>query len=452
MNLDAFGTLNRMKTINTCSKIVPYEGAISTEREILKPEFKMESSFNAERFPENEKQLEIQNKSNDGNEEKDDNENSFLDDVINAVSEDIPYNHMCQLQPGKTYDLNNEDLRGKISGHIIVCGFHHNLTHFVSSIRECNNIPICFLFEDDTPPFLSKLYAKYKHIFHFQGAPDNLVNLTNAAVASSFHVIILASINNPQETLHTFSDDKAIMTSRLILGFFDDIQITLELSQYKSLEFMNYIPIESQRELVSYAYWPNYMMGKVFVSEILNVISSKVYQDPSFMHLVKSCAKTNNTINDHIQKLGITECNNLYSFRVPRKYIDKRTSFETVFNDLLKLEYPLIAIGIFGGQQLITSKADIMQWNEFVNFGNIDIPVLYINPNPEVRINKNDYILCIGYIPYKNTINNCTSHLDERNDNIQALSIQQQNFYNLTNELNKRLGDNLYSIKEDHKE
>eukprot|EP01022_Parablepharisma_sp_SALTPOND_P003798 TRINITY_DN1156_c0_g1_i3.p1 TRINITY_DN1156_c0_g1~~TRINITY_DN1156_c0_g1_i3.p1 ORF type:complete len:1216 (+),score=116.59 TRINITY_DN1156_c0_g1_i3:5481-9128(+) len=449
-NIQIRKRLTKLRTLTEDNKVFPTDPVLNTEREILKNEL---NTNKPEDNPFMTTAAARKAAISENSDKSDDNPKSILNKVLKAISKNQPKTYKCNLRSGHKYILSNEDLKSKIEGHIIVCGFHKGLRHFVKSVRDCSNLPICFLFEDETPPALYKLYTKHKSLFHFQGSADDLTSLTNAGVENAFHVLVLSSMENCQQGKARVRDLRAIMTTRLILNFFKGVHVTAEMKDFESLELMDYVPIESQRKFISYTYWPNYMMGRVFVSGLLDAFSSSAYNNPYLLTLLESILKTSEAGDACVRRLGISECGNLHSFRIPKNYTSKRTTFEVLFNDLLDFDFPLIVIGLFCCPMLRESTADIMTWNEFINLSYAEVPLLYLNPAPETVLNVGDFALCIGFTgvdfgPERKLPRKTVSRRSLQGGP-KDFTARQQNFNKLMAELNRRINGDLQTIKEE---
>lgn len=434
------------------AKIVPTDAVLTTEREVLRDANRPSEDNPFQRVAATRKML------CEGPEEKSAGK-SILKKVMKNIAKCQPTSFRCQLRSGSMHDVNNEDLKGRIENHIVVCGFHKGLRHFVKSVRNCSNIPICFLFEGETPLTLQKMYTQYKGLLHFQGSADDLTCLTNASVASALHVIVLATINSrTKKDKRGLRDARTVMAARLILNFFPQVQITLEMKDFESLELMDYVPIESQRKLVSYVYWPNYMMGRVFVSSLLDTLPCRVFQSPHFIPLIDCLLKTSELENSCHRRSGISECDNLHSFLIPKHYTKNRLTFETLFNDLLDFDFPLICIGIYCCPALRTSAVDVTICTEFANMSNTDVPVVYLNPPPETVLNKGDYAMCVGFagVDYGEDFSGRMSSRGSGSRvsvaNPRAADVRAQNFGKLVAELNRRMKSSLNEIEEESEE
>jgi len=303
-----------------------------------------------------------------------------------------------KIKAGTTIALSTNDLRSKIEGHIVICGFHNAMRHFIDAVREISNIPICFIFEDHTPPALLKIFSNYTNIYHFQGSPSELSHLNNAACEKAFRIIVLTTVCS-NCTLKDMRDSRSILIARLISLFFPRIPMNVELKEFESLELLDKIPIESQRKLISYCFWPNYMIGDVFISNLFDMLPCRCNKSPGIARLIEVLSKNKEQFDININKMS--ECSNLYSFQIPECYTLERMTYETLFSDLLASEIPFICLGIYPNPKMIIREEFLPTENtpcEFTDLSVTEVPLLFLNPPPETRLRPGDNALCIGLL------------------------------------------------------
>ena len=342
--------------------------------------------------------------SSDENEEYIDDKNIFQ---FATFSLEVNIHDYYIYKDKKNIKKNSENLcqesiehREDISNHIIICGFHHALLHFILPLRaryiEEEDLKWIIILSPIIPEDLLQDLVLFNRIIYIRGSPSSTNDLFRANVIKAEKAVILSNgdskiesnikSKNPESDNkydESSLDDETIIIYKLLKKCNKNIKIITELISTSNIEYLlnidNLQQLSSQKGIFSeYEYTKLYASGEIYTPKIIDCLTCQSYYNPHIVNIIELLlGGQTNYIDKKVKKLDDyynLKNSNLYLIKIPDSHINQ--AFMDYYYYLLS--YNTIALGIY-------RKCDT---DEFY--------YVYTNPEKTILLRENDYVFILS--------------------------------------------------------
>ena len=357
---------------------------------------------------------------NDNNKAKEVIELPTYDIALNM--EDYYFNPVLEMNSGNKTEIVEYTIkdRNDIKNHIVICGIHPALIHFILPLRakylQKDSLKWIVILAPVLPPNLFEALNKFSKIIFIQGAPQLTENLHRANIMNADKAVIFSSTehlsqinemhNHPNHidnnTNHSNSDNttnnynnkeipdelqsdrETTFIYRAIRTCNKNVQIMVELVCPKSIELLLSLDelttlTESQDKTTQYEFTPLYASGEIFTPSIIDRITCQSFYNPHIVTIIElilggnfsSTYHKSKRLDDYIQLTG----SNLYLVKAPERYVNN--SFSQLFKHLME-NNKAVAIALYR-----------MNLNEGFYY-------VYTNPNKNTLIKTSDLVFVLA--------------------------------------------------------
>lgn len=322
----------------------------------------------------------IENETSSESEEDIDNENMvhFGSVALEVSSKDyhIIENQEQKLRSNAEIIHHSIKDREDISHHIIICGLHPALLHFILPLRakylQEEALKWIVILAPSLPQSLFEAFSRFSRIIFIQGSPLLPENLFRANVVNADKAVILSSgeskINNKilenlniemkkREQKKSFSneqilDAETIFIYKSLKKCNKNIQIMTELICTSNIEYL--LSVENIQQLYNqkgsyaeYEYTPLYASGEIFTPSIIDCLTCQSYFNPHIVTIIEMLlgGERFNTESKTKKLEEFYELNNsnLYLIKIPETQINE--AFAEFYYFLLR--HHSIAIALY---------------------------------------------------------------------------------------------------------
>ena len=302
--------------------------------------------------------------------------------------------------------------REDISKHIIICGFHPALLHFILPLRakylQEEEIKWIIILSPSLPNNLLKDLTHFIRIIYIQGSPllpedlfrANITNAEKAVILSggdSKIEINIESNKNESDFENKYNeqslDDETILIYKLLKKCNKNIQIMTELIYTSNIEYLldtdNIQQLSNQKGIYAeYEYTRLYASGEIFTPKIIDCLTCQSYYNIHIVNIIELLLGGQR--NNHDRKVKRLEeyyglnNSNLYLMKVKDSHINQ--AYMDYYYYLLK--HNTIALALYR-----KNETD-------------DFYYVYTNPQKTSLLRENDYIFILSN-------NDCLLELNE---------------------------------------
>ena len=259
----------------------------------------------------------LEDESSDESEEDIDNENMvhFGSVALEVSSKDY---HIIENQEQKlrSNEIINHSIKDRedISHHIIICGLHPALLHFILPLRakylQEDSLKWIVVLAPSLPQSLFEAFSRFNRIIFIQGSPLLPENLFRANVVHADKAVILSNgeskINNKilenlnnkkKEQIKALSneqilDAETIFIYKSLKKCNKNIQIMTELISTSNIEYLlsvdNIQQLYNQKDsYAEYEYTPLYASGEIFTPSIIDCLTCQSYFNPHIVTIIE---------------------------------------------------------------------------------------------------------------------------------------------------------------------
>ena len=290
--------------------------------------------------------------------------------------------------------------REDITNHIIICGFHHALLHFILPLRarylEKNDLKWVIILSPSLPSNLLKDLTRFDRIIYIQGSPllpedlfrANIMNAEKAVILSGGDSKMYTNLDSPKSECENKYyeqnlDDETILIYKLLKKCNKNIQIMTELIYTSNIEYLldtdNIQQLSNQQGIYAeYEYTRLYASGEIFTPKIIDCLTCQSYYNLHLVNIIELLlgGERHNT-DIKVKKLeeyyGLDN-SNLYLIKVQDSHINQ--AFMDYYYYLLN--HNTIALALY-------RKSDI---DEFY--------YVYTNPKKTILLKEHDYIFILS--------------------------------------------------------
>ena len=248
--------------------------------------------------------------------------------------------------------------RDDISNHVIICGMHPEIIHFILPLRA-NYLPEkslkwIVILSPSLPQDLHDALSVFPKIIFIQGSPLQPENLFRANITTADIAVILSSgftkanDDNEEEQMH---DTGAILIYKAIKKINKNIKIMTELLVTKNIEFL----LESHNfkklyhngldNTPEYEHTSVYASGEVYIPSVVDKITCQTFYNPnllSILNLILSGDKYKGETDQRMEKLFNFKGSNL--FLIPNEI--KNESYIDMYDRLVS-KYGVVPIALY---------------------------------------------------------------------------------------------------------
>ena len=312
-----------------------------------------------------------------------------------------------------------------ISNHIIICGFHPSLLHFILPLRaqylSDDEIKWIIILSPILPEHLLRDLSHFNRIIYIQGSPLLPEDLFRANIIAAEKAVILSGEDSKMYTnidsikhestdydnkFHEQNlDDETILIYKLLKKCNKNIQIMTELIYTSNIEYLldtdNIQQLSNQKGIYSeYEYTRLYASGEIFTPKILDCLTCQSYYNLHLINIIELLLGGQRNNNDikvkRLEKYYDLNNSNLYLIKVQDSHINQ------VYMDFyyFLLKHNTIALALY-------RKSEI---DEFY--------YVYTNPQKTSLLKENDYVFVLSNNDCLNELNAEEISNDEENLNL----------------------------------
>ena len=315
--------------------------------------------------------------------------------------------------------------KDEISNHIIVCGFHPGLLHFILPLRaqylNDDELKWIIILSPFLPDNLLKDLSHFNRIIYIQGSPLLPEDLFRANICAAEKAVILSGEDSKMytnidsikhESTNYYSkyheqnlDDETILIYKLLKKCNKNIQIMTELIYTSNIEYLldtdNIQQLSNQKGIYAeYEYTRLYASGEIFTPKIIDCLTCQSYYNLHLINIIELLLGGQRNNNDikvkRLEKYYDLNNSNLYLIKVQDSHINQ------VYMDFyyFLLKHNTIALALY-------RKSEI---DEFY--------YVYTNPQKTSLLKENDYVFVLSNNDCLNELNAEEISNDEENLNL----------------------------------
>ena len=335
-----------------------------------------------------------------------------------------------------------------ITNHIIICGFHPALLHFILPLRaqylKEEELKWIIILSPFIPNNLLKDLSHFNRIIYIQGSPLLPEDLFRANIISAEKAVILSGedskIYTNMDSTKTEStdyenkyneqnlDDETILIYKLLKKCNKNIQIMTELIYTSNIEYLldtnNIQQLSNQKGIYAeYEYTRLYASGEIFTPKIIDCLTCQSYYNLHLVNIIELLLGGQRNNNDikvkRLEQYYDLNNSNLYLIKVQDAHINQ------VYMDFYYylLKHNTIALALY-------RKSETE-----------DFYYVYTNPQKTALLRENDYVFVLSNNECLNELNEEEISIDEENLNLDKIQEKQELKLNLVNYFDSSVDD-----------
>ena len=320
--------------------------------------------------------------------------------------------------------------REDISNHIIICGFHPGLLHFILPLRakylQEEELKWIIVLSPSLPTNLLRDFTRFDKIIYIQGSPLSPEDLFRANIINAEKAVILSGdeskVNANIETANTYIDnkyseqyldDETILIYKLLKKCNKNIQIMTELIYTSNIEYLldtdNIQQLSNQKGIYAeYEYTRLYASGEIFTPKIIDCLTCQSYYNLHLVNIIELLLGGQRNDNDikvkRLEEYFGLDNSNLYLIKVPDSHINQ--AFMDYYYYLLR--FNTIAIALYRKSET----------EEFY--------YVYTNPKKTILLRDFDYVFVLSNNDSINELNMEDISNEEENINTERKTQTEQ--------------------------
>ena len=347
-----------------------------------------------------------------------------------------------------------------ISNHIIICGFHPSLLHFILPLRaqylSDDEIKWIIILSPILPEHLLRDLSHFNRIIYIQGSPLLPEDLFRANIIAAEKAVILSGEDSKMYTnidsikhestdydnkFHEQNlDDETILIYKLLKKCNKNIQIMTELIYTSNIEYLldtdNIQQLSNQKGIYSeYEYTRLFASGEIFTPKIIDCLTCQSYYNLHLINIIELLLGGQRNNNDikvkRLEQYYDLNNSNLYLIKVQDNHINQ------VYMDFyyFLLKHNTIALALYR-----KSETDEFYY-------------VYTNPQKTALLKENDYVFVLSNNECLNELNEEEISNDEENLNLDKSQDNKGLKLNLVNSFDSSLDEQENDIENNlHKE
>ena len=239
-----------------------------------------------------------------------------------------------------------------ITNHIIICGFHPALLHFILPLRakylKEEDLKWIIILSPSLPNNLLKDLAHFNKIIYIQGSPllpedlfrANIINAEKAVILSGGDSKIYSNIESAKTESSYYEnkyheqnlDDETILIYKLLKKCNKNIQIMTELIYTSNIEYLldtdNIQQLSNQKGIYAeYEYTRLYASGEIFTPKIIDCLTCQSYYNLHIVNIIELLLGGQRNNNDikvkRLEQYYDLNNSNLYLIKVQDSHINQ---------------------------------------------------------------------------------------------------------------------------------
>jgi hypothetical protein len=337
--------------------------------------------------------------------------------------------NLLKKNAGKIVQQTIKD-REDISNHIIICGFHPGLLHFILPLRakylQEEELKWIIVLSPSLPTNLLRDFTRFDKIIYIQGSPLSPEDLFRANIINAEKAVILSGdeskVNANIETANTYIDnkyseqyldDETILIYKLLKKCNKNIQIMTELIYTSNIEYLldtdNIQQLSNQKGIYAeYEYTRLYASGEIFTPKIIDCLTCQSYYNLHLVNIIELLLGGQRNDNDikvkRLEEYFGLDNSNLYLIKVPDSHINQ--AFMDYYYYLLR--FNTIAIALYRKSET----------EEFY--------YVYTNPKKTILLRDFDYVFVLSNNDSINELNMEDISNEEENINTERKTQTEQ--------------------------
>ncbi len=341
--------------------------------------------------------------SSDSEEDFEDNLDFKFKTDINFNKNDYYFNDNPEYYLRNNIEIMHHSIKDRedITNHIIICGLHPSLVHFILPLRakylQEDSLKWIVILAPNLPQNLFEAFTKFNRIIFIQGSPllpenlfrANILNADKAVILSSgqSRAIIEKKLND--NNINSYRDEQmldaeTIFIYKAIKKCNKNIQIMTELIYTNNIEYLlntsnlQQLFYKNDNNSPQYEFTPLFASGEVFTPSIIERITCQSYYNPNIiniLNLLLSGKKSKNSKKSKkIEEYYNIKNSNLYLIKIPDAHVNE--AYGEFFYFLLR--HHTIGIALY--------RKNIMESFYYV----------YTNPKKTVLLRDTDFVFALS--------------------------------------------------------
>ena len=324
-------------------------------------------------------------KKNKANKNSNQGQKASAKDIDNELDRD--YDRLPK--PLTQMEVSEEHLLQKLKNHIVVCGIHSSIMHFILPLRakylERQQQDIVIITPIQTiPSDIWDTISKFPRIFLINGSPLLLEVLRKAQIQKADKAVILGhdpSSDKNSEINDEMLDAQCIFIYKAIKKCNPGLQILTEMSFSSNIDFLQ--PRSGNQTENQFQYSSLFAAGEVYISAIIDTLTAQAYYNPNIVTILQQIlvGRSDSFHKDFetqlVQHFGDKiDQSNLWQIIVPEEC--SKGTFDKLYKFLL--EKGLVTLGLYR----LPGATD--------NF----YPYVFSNPNQKTNVTSKDRVFVLG--------------------------------------------------------
>ena len=215
-----------------------------------------------------------------------------------------PHNPHNALNQQSLMDITQKSIEGRqgIVNHIIVCGIHPSLYHFILPLRakylpeEQQHLVVLLNSEAPSKEIWDKI-SKFPKIMFIKGSPLIQEDLHRANINSADKTVVLGQDYTFKGKIKDeMQDAEAIFIYKTIKRSNPDVQVILELGYSSNIKYL----LSNLRFNAGYQLSPLYASGEVYIASIIDTLTCQAYFNPHIVTILQQILIGGSNISNQI--------------------------------------------------------------------------------------------------------------------------------------------------------
>lgn len=314
---------------------------------------------------------ESESKSSDSDDITDNDEiMQFCSSDLVFYKKDYYFNNTSEYNMRNNTEIMHHSIKDRedITNHIVICGLHPSLVHFILPLRakylKEDTLKYVVILAPSLPQTLFEAFTKFKRIIFIQGSPllpenllrANILNADKAVILSSGESKVIKPTNHKGQSI-TYSSEEQMLDAETIFIYKaikkcnKHIQIMTELICTSNIEYLldtsnlqKLFNNKSKESNLQYEFTPLYASGEVFTPSIIDRITCQSFYNPHIVTIIELILGGENAMmsrkSRELEEIFNLGGSNLYLVKIPEAYVNE--PFKEFFYFLIKVHHCIV--------------------------------------------------------------------------------------------------------------
>eukprot|EP00347_Sterkiella_histriomuscorum_P022282 403331035 len=262
-------------------------------------------------------------------------------------------------KPQSQTEVQIKDSNIKLRNHIVVCGIHSSIYHFILPLRAkyLKNYQQDIVIITPNSSIKGEIWdsiSRFRRIYLIEGSPLSTEVLKQAYIHKADKAVILGhdptikTQKNHSELNDEMIDAQSIFIYKAIKRINPTLQILTELSYSSNIDFL----LPKSKKNQEYTLSTLYAAGEVYIAATIDTITAQAFYNPHVVTILQQIlvGRGEKSVKDDNEAEILANFDdklsqsNLWQIMIPEEFINK--TYDKLFKYLL-LEKSLIAIGLY---------------------------------------------------------------------------------------------------------